>query len=73
MSGKVLFMSLMMILVIVNAYDNKLAKKMAYFSGAAFSTEAEINSWTCKYCSYSKLQSVKFIFYLRPKSLVMSS
>lgn len=36
-------------------YDRKLAKNMAYLSASTLSTEAEINSWTCQYCSFYKL------------------
>ena len=55
-----LFTLCLFVIAIVNvtAYDAQLAKKLAYFSGAAYSTESEINSWTCQYCSYAKLQSV---------------
>lgn len=48
----------------VVSYDPKLAKKMAYFAASAEFTEAEINSWTCKTCSYSKLVSVISSLYL---------
>lgn len=61
MNTKLLTLCLLMLAIAhVSAYDAQLAKKLAYFSGAAYSSEAEINTWTCKYCSYSNLQSVHF-------------
>ena len=59
MNTKLFTLCLLMIVIVnVTCYDAQLAKKLAYFSGAAYSTESEINSWTCQYCSYAKLQSV---------------
>ena len=69
MNTKLFTLCLLMIAIVnVTCYDAQLAKKLAYLSGAAYSTESEINSWTCQYCSYAKLQSVNLFYYLADKS-----
>lgn len=40
------------------AYSPAKAKSLAYICASTFGTEAEINSWTCKYCSYNNLTNV---------------
>lgn len=57
---------------VLTAYNATKAKSMAYICASTFGTEAEINSWTCKYCSYNKLTNVKNIA-LRPKLSIIPS
>ncbi len=48
------------------AYNVTRARKLAYACAATFASEAEINQWSCKYCSEYKLISVLLILS-RPK------
>ena len=44
-------LSLLLLSTVFSAYNATKAHKMAYVCAAAFGTAAEIDSWTCKYCS----------------------
>ena len=47
-------------------YNSTMAHNLVNVCAAAFSTEAEINSWSCKYCKEYKLINV-FMNLSRPK------
>ena len=47
------------------AYNTSRAYDFKYLCAATFGTEAEINSWTCKYCPNYKLINVTHI--LKPR------
>lgn len=55
---KTLLVSFVLVCGVLSAYNITRAKNLAYACGATFGTEAEINSWTCKYCSQYKLTNV---------------
>ena len=61
---KALVFTLLLVCGVMSAYNITRAKNMAYVCAAAFGTEAEINSWTCKYCQQYKLTNVQT---LRPR------
>lgn len=43
---------------VLSAYNVTKAKSLAFICASTFGTEAEINSWTCKYCKYNNLTNV---------------
>lgn len=63
---KTLLIAVLLVCSVFAAYNTTKAKNLAYACASTFGTEAEINSWTCKYCSYYKLISVRTDLF-RPK------
>ena len=53
-------------------YNTTMAHNMVNVCAAAFSTEAEINNWSCKYCNEYKLINVS-VNISRPKLSVTPS
>jgi hypothetical protein len=51
---------------VLSAYNVTKAKSLAFICASTFGTEAEINSWTCKYCKYNNLTNVSVVPY-RPR------
>ena len=51
----------LLVVCVFSSYNATRARKMAYSCAATFSTEAEINNWTCKYCSEYKLINVLIV------------
>jgi hypothetical protein len=63
---KYLLVAALLLCGVMGAYNATKAKSLAYVCASTFGTEAEINSWTCKYCSYNNLTNVSQIAH-RPK------
>jgi len=55
---KTLLITLLLVCTAFSAYNTTRARNLAYACASTFGTEAEINSWTCKYCSVYKLTNV---------------
>lgn len=70
---KYLVVALLLVYGVFGAYNITKAKSMAFICASTFGTEAEINSWTCKYCAYNNVTNVN-IFSSSPKpSITLSS
>jgi hypothetical protein len=61
-------LGLLLVSVALGAYNTSRAHKLINACAATLATEAEINSWTCKYCSEYKLINVNGCGF-RPKPL----
>lgn len=55
---KYLVVVLLLAYGVFGAYNITKAKSMGFICASTFGTEAEINSWTCKYCSYNNVTNV---------------
>ena len=55
---KKLLLSFFLLYAVLSAYNVTRSRKLAYACAATFGTEAEINSWTCKYCGEYNLTNV---------------
>lgn len=62
--------SILLITSTLCAYNATKARSLAYICASTFGTEAEINSWTCKYCAYNNVTNVRNMssFRARPST-----
>lgn len=50
---------ILLISSVMCAYNATKARSLAFICASTFGTEAEINSWTCKYCTYNNVTNVQ--------------
>lgn len=67
-----LIIALSLAAAVMGAYNVTRARKLAYGCASTFGTEAEINAWTCKYCSEYKLINVFPLLSRLKPSIILS-
>jgi hypothetical protein len=70
---KYLVVLLLLAYGVFGAYNTTKAKSMGFICASTFGTEAEINSWTCKYCSYNNVTNVNVLSSSPKPSITLSS